>query len=80
MWGELVVVWSEAWRAAWLPLIDREAPVREATFCELYRETAKALKEQPTCGELAEWLRVRNGAKRPSGRQGQRPLSVSARL
>jgi len=59
MRGEFIGVWSETWREIWLPLIDeplgeREEGVPEDIFCELYRELAKALKEEPSIEDLAD--------------------------
>jgi len=59
MRGEIIGVWSEAWREIWLPLIDEplgvgEESVPEDIFCELYRELAKVLKTQPSIEALAD--------------------------
>jgi hypothetical protein len=53
MRGELIGVWSEAWRDIWLPLTDHE-DVPEDIFCELYRALAPALKNPPSVGALAD--------------------------
>jgi hypothetical protein len=53
MRGEFIGVWSETSREIWLPLIDREG-VPEDIFCELYRELARALKDQPSVEALAD--------------------------
>lgn len=53
MRGEFIGVWSETWREIWLPLIDHEG-VPEDIFCELYRELAPALKNQPSVEALAD--------------------------
>jgi hypothetical protein len=53
MRGEFIGVWSETWREIWLPLIDREG-IPEDIFCELYRELAPALKDQPSVEALAD--------------------------
>ena len=59
MRSDFVGVWSEFWREIWLPLIDEplregEDDVPEDIFCELYREVAKALKDQPSIEALAD--------------------------
>ncbi|MCL4822554.1 MAG: hypothetical protein KJ067_25810 [Vicinamibacteria bacterium] len=59
MRGEFVGVWSETWRGIWLPLIEEplrggEDGVPGDIFCELYRELAKAIKNQPTIEALAD--------------------------
>ena len=59
MRSEFVGVWSELWREVWLPLIDEplregEDDVPEDIFCELYREVARALKNQPSIEALAD--------------------------
>ncbi|GMV03019.1 MAG: hypothetical protein AMXMBFR52_26740 [Burkholderiales bacterium] len=53
MRGEFIDVWSETWREIWLPLIDHEG-VLEDIFCELYRELARALKDEPSVEALAD--------------------------
>jgi hypothetical protein len=53
MRGEVMGVWSETWREIWQPLIDHE-DVPEDIFCELYRELAPALKNQPSVEALAD--------------------------
>ncbi|MCG3185873.1 MAG: hypothetical protein IOMNBAOH_00396 [Rhodocyclaceae bacterium] len=53
MRGECIGVWSETWREIWLPLIDHE-DVAEDIFCELYRELARALKNEPSVEALAD--------------------------
>lgn len=53
MRGEFIAVWSETWREIWLPLIDHD-DVPEDIFCELYRELAAALKENPSVEALAD--------------------------
>lgn len=37
-------MWSETWRAIWLPLIDHE-DVPEDIFCEPYHKLASALSD-----------------------------------
>ena len=59
MHSEFVGVWSDLWREIWLPLIDEplregEDDVPEDIFCELYREVAGALKDQPSIEALAD--------------------------
>ena len=59
MHSEFVGVWSDLWREVWLPLIDEplregEDDVPEDIFCELYREVAGALKDQPSIEALAD--------------------------
>jgi hypothetical protein len=53
MRGEFIGVWSETWREIWLPLIDHEG-VPKDIFCELYRELAPALKDQPSVEALVD--------------------------
>src|SRR5690349_3469153 len=53
MRGEFIGVWSETWRDIWTPLIDHE-DVPDDTFCELYRELARALKARPSVEDLAD--------------------------
>ena len=53
MRGEFIGVWSETWREIWLPLIDHE-DLAEDIFCELYRELARALKNEPSVEALAD--------------------------
>lgn len=53
MRGEFIAVWSETWGAIWLPLADSEAAPADL-FCELYRELASALAEQPSIEALAD--------------------------
>lgn len=55
MRGELIGVWSEAWREIWLPLIE-QPDVPKDIFCELYRELVKSLTDKPTEGSLVEIL------------------------
>ncbi len=58
MHGEFISVWAETWQEIWLRLIDEplgeNEDVPEDIFCELYRELAKALKEQPSIEALAD--------------------------
>ncbi len=59
MRSDFVGVWSELLREVWLPLIDEplregEDDVPQDIFCELYREVASALKDQPSIEALAD--------------------------
>lgn len=51
MRGEIILVWSEAWREVWRPLLHTRMP--DDTFCQLYRELAFALKQSPSAIEIA---------------------------
>lgn len=59
MRGEFIGVWSETWRAIWLPLIDQPLgedgeDVPEDIFCELYRALEPALLPRPSVEDLAD--------------------------
>lgn len=59
MRGEFIGVWSETWREIWWPLIEqpsgeKDEPLLEDVFCELYRAVAPALSSPPSVEALAD--------------------------
>jgi len=53
MQGEFISVWPETWTCIWEPLAAHEEAPSDL-FCELYRELARAMKEEPSVEALAD--------------------------
>lgn len=53
MYGEFIGVWSETWKAIWLPLAESDAAPTDM-FCELYRELATAFATPLSVESLAD--------------------------
>lgn len=53
MQGEFISVWSETWSWIWEPLATHEDATLDL-FCELFRELARVMKENPSVETLAD--------------------------